>query len=121
MCAVALAAPPPLAADAVEAEPGECIRIERVTAFAPRGEVYVELQASCGEGDFLDGAPVVAYLELLIGDLPPDGEDVRVYPDDPRARRTRVFQDVSFASGDSILVRLVRFGKILALQSVKAP
>ena len=98
-----------------------CLSIASVTPFAPRGEVYVVVQASCLDTDFDGEGPIVAYLELLLGDLPPIGEDVRIYRDDPRRRETFVFDDLVFESGDKLLVRLVRFGEILGLVSLKVP
>ena len=98
-----------------------CLRIDRVTAFAPRGEIYVEVQASCGEDDFELEDPIVAYLEILLSDLPPVSQDVRVHSSDSRRRDTVVFQDLSIATGDPILIRLIRFGEILSLQSIKVP
>lgn len=105
-------------ADSVSAS---CISIAAVTTFAPRGEIYVVVQPSCVESDFDGDAPILAYLEVLIGDLPPIGQDVRVYPEEPRTRQTFFFDDLLLETGDSVLVRLVRFGEILSLKHVKVP
>lgn len=98
-----------------------CLHIDRITAFAPRREVYVELSASCGPEDFAQDDALLAYVEVLPSDLPPVGEDVRVFADDPQTRTTLLFQNLSIASGDVVLVRLLRFGEILGLQSVRVP
>ncbi len=100
---------------------GECVRIERVTAFAPRGEVYVEVGANCDEADFQDEDPVLVYLEVLVGSRHPVGEDVRFYSDDDVPGGTFVFRDLDFERGDPLLARIVRFGKILSLQSIRVP
>ena len=104
-----------------EGSPAQCIHIERVTAFAPRGEAYIELRADCRPEHFAGEDPIVAYLEVLVSDLPPVGEDVRVYGSAPRARETYEFRDLELESGNTILVRLTRFGEILAIRSVKVP
>jgi hypothetical protein len=123
----ALALSPLLMPGAADARSGPvagrppCLHLEGITAFAPRGEVYVELRAACGPGDFTDESSLLAYVEVLPSDLPPVGEDVRVFEDDPRGRTTLVFRDLSIASGDVVLVRLVRFGEILGLQTIRVP
>ena len=104
-----------------DARPGGCLRIERVTAFAPRGEVYVEVRATCGPRDFPGKEPIIAQLEVLLSDLPPVWEDVRVPSDRAQGRFTYVFGDLGLATGDPVLVRLVRFGEVLDLQSIKVP
>jgi hypothetical protein len=98
-----------------------CIGVRQVTTFAPRGDVYVEVQASCTPEHFDAEDPIVAYLEVLVRDASPVGEDVRVYADRPNQRSTLEFHDLHFETGDSILVRLSRFGQILAIQSVQVP
>ena len=98
-----------------------CLQLERITAFAPRGEVYVELRASCGPEDFAEEDSFLAYVEVLPNDLPPVGEDVRVFQDAPQGRSTLLFRGLSIASGDVVLVRLLHFGRILDLQSVLVP
>ncbi len=104
------------------AEPrASCIQIERVTAFAPRGEIYVQVQPTCSEDHFANDDQLIAYLEVLVSDLPPVGQDVRVRRSQPTRRLTYEFRDLDFEAGDPILVRLVRFGEILSLQSIKAP
>ena len=99
----------------------DCLRIERVTAFAPRDEVYVEIAASCEARDFERDDTVQAYLEVLTSDLPAVGRDLRVYRDESPRRMTFEFRDLGFEVGDSILVRLVRSGEIIDLLSIKAP
>lgn len=98
-----------------------CVRIEGVRAFAPRGEVYVRVAADCREADFEHEDSVLAYLEVLVGERRVVGEDVRVYADKPRVQRTFSFRDLALVSGDPVLVRLVRFGEILDLTTVKVP
>jgi hypothetical protein len=114
-----LLATPPANADDVRAE--GCLHIGRVTAFAPRGEVYVEVNATCGPEDFSTGEAIIAQLEVLLSDLPPVWEDVRVPVDQGQGRFTYLFEDLGLASGDPVLVRLVRFGTVLDLQSIKVP
>jgi hypothetical protein len=101
--------------------PDPCLHIDRITAFAPRGEVYVELRAACEPRHFRDETSRLAYVEVMASDLPPVGEDVRVFENEPQGRTTLVFRDLSIASGDVVLVRLLRFGEILGLQSVRVP
>ena len=69
----------------------------RVIAFAPRGELYVEVKADCGAADFEREDSIVAYLEVLVGDRPVVGDDVRVdhvvalcLPGRPRKERARL-------------------------------
>jgi hypothetical protein len=116
---LALVTAAPALAD--ESDRANCLRIERVTAFAPRDEVYVEIGADCDERGFEDDDTVQAYLEVLISDLPAVGRDLRVYRDESPRRMTFEFRDLGFEVGDSILVRLVRFGEIIDLLSIKAP
>ena len=111
-----------LSAGAEASEPVRtCLSVARVIPFAPRGEVYVEVQASCTPEHFALEDPIVAYLEVLGTDSAPVGEDVRVYAERPNERSTFEFRELSFSSGDSILVRLSRFGEILGIQSVQVP
>lgn len=98
-----------------------CIRIERIAAFAPRGEVYVEIAIDCGERDFGKNDSIVAHLEVHTGKAPAIDEDVRVYADEPRGRRTIPFQNLEIEPGDPLLVRLIRFGQILGLETIKVP
>jgi hypothetical protein len=111
--------PPPAAAQSSAQR--SCIQLDRITAFAPRGEIYVEVRSHCGAEDFAHEDPVLAYLEVLVADLPAVGDDVRVYGDDPKARQTLVFRQLDLDTGDLVLVRLVRFGEILGLQSLMVP
>lgn len=106
---------------AAENDPAACVRIDQITAFAPRGEVYVEVQADCRPEHFLADDPIIAYLEVLVSDLPAVGEDVRIHGKAPKGRDTYSFRDLEIASGDIILVRLLRFGEILGIRSVKVP
>ena len=98
-----------------------CLSIERVTAFTPRGEVYVEVKPTCTDADFDREDPIVSHLEVLVSELPPVNRDVIVYRETPRRAETHVFSGLGFESGDPILVRLIRFGEIQSLQSIKAP
>ncbi len=98
-----------------------CISIGRVTAFTPRGEVYVEVKPTCTDADFAEEEPIVTHLEVLVSELPPVSRDVVVYRNGPFRDETYVFSGLDFESGDPILVRLIRFGKIQSLQSIKAP
>ncbi len=98
-----------------------CLSLASATAFAPRGEVYVDVRASCGDDDFQVEEPIVAYVELLVSDLPPVARDVIVYPEQPNAREMLLFADLSLDSGASVLVRLVHRGEIRSLISVKVP
>ena len=104
-------------------EPGSasCVRIDGVTAFAPRGEVYVRVASDCREEHFEAEDPVLVYLEVLVGERSTRGEDVRVYRDEPRVQRTYEFRDLELAPGDPVLVRLIRFGEILGIATLKVP
>jgi len=104
-----------------DVRPESCLRIGRVTAFAPRGEVYVEVSANCAAKDFTGGEPIFAQLEVLLSDLPPVWEDVRVPRNQADGRFTYLFEDLDLTSGDPVLVRLVHFGTVLDLQSIKVP
>ena len=115
---LALAIAAPAAADDTA---GSCVRIDGVTAFAPRGELYVRVAADCRDEHFEAEDPVLVYLEVLVGEVSSRGEDVRVYRDQPRMQRTFEFRELEFASGDPVLVRLVRFGEILAIATLKVP
>jgi len=98
-----------------------CIRIEQITAFAPRGEVYVQLGTECGKGDFGSERSIVAHLEVHTGSAATFIEDFRVYSDEPQGQRTVAFEGLELQSGDPLLVRLIRFGRILALQTILVP
>ena len=113
-----LAAP---AAGEDEGARASCLRIERITAFAPRDEVYVELAADCEARDFEREDTVQAYLEVLVSDLPAVGRDVRVHRDESPRRITFEFRELGFEVGDAILVRMVRSGEIIDLLSIKVP
>ncbi len=104
-----------------EGESGSCLHIERVTAFAPRGAVYVEVQARCSARNFEQHDPIVAYLEVLVGEQSTVGEDVRVHASAPRERQTFEFRDLPLEHGEPLLARLVRFGEILRLQTITVP
>ena len=117
---IALLLASPAAAGAEDAS-GSCLHIERVTAFAPRGAVYVEIQARCAAPDFEAHDPIVAYLEVLVDEQSTVGDDVRVHADAPRERQTFEFRDLPLEPGQPLLVRLVRFGEILGLQTVSVP
>lgn len=98
-----------------------CLKIEAVTAFAPRGEIYVRVTADCHPKDFEFEDSVLAYLEVLVGETVVLGDDVRVYADEPKARSTFSFRDLNLEPGDPVLVRLARFGEILDLTTLKVP
>ena len=115
--ALVLAAP---AATADAGSPG-CVQIEDVTAFAPRGEVYVRVKPLCGEDDFGHEDSFVVYLEVIVSDFPPAGQDVRVHRDAPRRTTTYVFRNLTIEHDDPLLVRLVRFDEIVSLVSIKVP
>ena len=104
-----------------ESESGSCLQIERVTAFAPRGTIYVEVRARCAAQDFEQHDPIVAYLEVLVGEHSTIGEDVRVEASAPRGRQTFEFRDLTLEHGQPLLVRLVRRGEILGLQTITVP
>lgn len=98
-----------------------CLALGDVTAFTPRGEVYVEVVSTCTARDFATEDPIVSHLEVLVSDLPPVTQDVIVDAHRTRNGETFVFSSLDFASGDPILVRLVRFGEIQGLRILKAP
>ena len=104
-----------------EDDAGSCLQIARVTAFAPRGTVYVEIEASCDAKDFEQHDPIVVYLEVLVGEQSTVGEDVRVHASAPRGRETFEFRDLLLEHGQPLLVRLMRFGEILGLEAVTVP
>ena len=104
-----------------EDESGSCLHIARVTAFAPRGTVYVEVEARCDAKDFEQHDPIVVYLEVLVGEQSTVGEDVRVHESAPRERQTFEFRDLLLENGQPLLVRLTRFGEILDLETVTVP
>ena len=114
-----LVASPSAAGD--EDESGSCLHIDRVTAFAPRRAVYVEVQARCSARNFAQNDPIVAYLEVMVGEQSTVGEDVRVHASAPRQRQTFEFRDLPLEHGQPLLVRLVRFGEILRLQIISVP
>ena len=118
LIALLLASPAALGAGE---DSGSCLHIERVTAFAPRGIVYVEVQARCTAPDFEQHDPIVAYLEVLVGEQSTLGEDVRVHAITPRERQTFEFRELPLEHGQPLLVRLMRFGEILRLQSITVP
>jgi hypothetical protein len=117
---VLLAVVCPLTATASE-NVKSCLALGDVTAFTPRGEVYVEVVSNCTTRDFAAEDPMVSHLEVLVSDLPPVSRDVIVYADHTREGETFVFSSLDFAAGDPILVRLVRFGDIHGLRILKAP
>ena len=112
---IALLPPPPAGAAASPS----CLRLAGVTVFAPRGEVYVELEAQCKPEDFEDRPSLIAHVEVLVSDLPAVSEDVRVLREAPSGRQTLIFDGLGLAPNQSVLVRLVRFGRILGLHSLK--
>lgn len=63
----------------------------------------------------------MAHLEVHTGSAATFIEDFRVYSDEPQGQRTVAFEGLELQSGDPLLVRLVRFGKILALQTILVP
>ncbi len=117
---IALLVASPSAAGADD-ESGSCLHIDRVTAFAPRRAVYVEVQARCSARNFAQNDPIVAYLEVMVGEQSTVGEDVRVHASAPRQRQTFEFRDLPLEHGQPLLVRLVRFGEILRLQIITVP
>jgi hypothetical protein len=112
---------PASASSGSSANGAHCIRIEQITAFAPRGEVYVQLGANCQKADFGGEKSIVAHLEVHTGDAATFIEDFRIYSDEPQGSRTIAFEGLELKSGDPLLVRLIRFGRILALQTVLVP
>ena len=98
-----------------------CMAIESVSIFRPRGEIYVVVKSSCTEEDFAREDPMLAYLEVLLSDLPPESQDIRIYGDSPQRRQTIVFRELALEKDQQVLVRLVRFGEILGLRTMKVP
>jgi len=121
MAVLACALLPTAAGAANDRRSGDCVRIANVTAFSPRDEVYVEVVASCQPHDFEAGDPVIAYVEVLLSDLPPATEAVRVYASDPEARSTVVYEDLPINRGDQVLVRIVNSGEIVSIRTILAP
>ncbi len=95
--------------------------IDSISVFRPRGEVYVVISSTCGEEDFAREDPVLAYVEVLLSDLPPEAQDIRIYSDSPQRRETLVFRELALEKDQQVLVRLVRFGEILGLRTLKVP
>jgi len=98
-----------------------CVVIDSVSIFRPRGEIYVVISSTCSEQDFAREDPVLAYLEVLLSDLPPVSQDLRIYGDSPQRRQTIVFRELALEKDQQVLVRLVRFGEILGLRTLKVP
>jgi len=101
-------------------DPIRCLRIDAATAYAPRGEIYIELVSSCDEDDFERGDPISGTLEVLLSNLPPTRRDIQVYKGDAPGPQTIVFDNLDFSKDDAILVRLTSFGDILGLRTVTA-
>lgn len=103
------------------AKEASCLRIGQVDAFPPRGEVYVDVEARCKSADFEGRDSIIAYVELHGSGTIAMGADLRIYADEPERSQTLTFEHVEIATGDPLLVRLTRFGRILDLRTIKVP
>jgi hypothetical protein len=113
---------PAVAGAQVPAQVGSgCLDVSGVTAFEPRGELYVSVQARCAEDDFDYDDSLVAYLEVVLDETNTIGDDVRVYADDPRAKQTFQFTGLDLEPNQLVMVRLVRMGEIMSLQTIRVP
>ena len=68
-----------------------CLKLGATTVFAPRGEVYVSVEADCKEGDF-----------------------VRVERRAPKSRQTFAFENLDLVKDQVLLIRLTSSGEIVA-------
>ena len=109
------------AAPTATADGVRCIKLGSVTAFAPRGEIYVQVNSTCSDVDFERDDPIITHVEVLVGDLPPTTQEVVVYGESPTAGGTLLFAGLSLEPGDPVLVRLMRFGEILHLHTLRVP
>jgi hypothetical protein len=104
-----------------DAAPGPCLKLDQITVFAPRNEVYVRLATSCEDVHFEEEDPVQAYVEVMVSDLPPVGRDVRLYREESARGLVLDFRGLGIHSGEALLVRLVQNGEIVDLRTVVAP
>ena len=109
------------AAPTATAEGVRCIKLGSVTAFQPRGEIYVQVNSTCSAVDFERDDPIVSHVEVLVGGLPPATQEVVVYGTSPTSGGTLLFSGLSLEPGDPVLVRLMRFGEILHLHTLRVP
>ena len=105
------------------AQDGElrCLTLGSITVFAPRGEVYVSVEADCKEGDFEFESGILAYLEVVVDDQTVLGRDVRVERGAPKSRQTFAFENLDLVKDQVLLIRLTSSGEIVALQTVRVP
>jgi hypothetical protein len=96
-----------------------CLKLGPVTVFAPRGEVYVSVEADCKDRDFGYDSGILAYLEVVVDDQTVLGRDVRVEREVPTSRQTFAFQNVELVQDQPLLIRLTSDGAIISLDTVR--
>ena len=89
--------------------------------FAPRGEVYVSVEADCKERDFAFDTSILAYLEVVVDQHTVLGRDIRIEPEVPSSRQTFAFENLDLVKDQPLLIRITISGKIVALQTVRVP
>jgi len=98
-----------------------CLKLGATTVFAPRGEVYVSVEADCKARDFRFDSGILAYLEVVVDDQTVLGRDVRVERSVPSSRQTFAFENLDLVRDQPLLIRLTSSGEIIALQTVRVP
>jgi hypothetical protein len=98
-----------------------CLKLGPTTVFAPRGEVYVPVEADCKDRDFEFESGILAYLEVVVNEQTVLGRDVRVERDVPTRRQTFAFDGLDLVKDQTLLIRLTSSGEIVALQTVRVP
>ena len=98
-----------------------CVKLGPTTVFAPRGEVYVSVEADCKAKDFDFEWGILAYLEVVVDDQTVLGRDVRVEREVPTSRQTFSFDNLELVKDQTLLIRLTSSGEIIALQTVRVP
>lgn len=98
-----------------------CLKLGPTTVFAPRGEVYVSVEADCKANDFAFESGILAYLEVVVDDYTVLGRDVRVEREIPSSRQTFAFENLDLVKDQPLLIRLTSSGEIIALQTVRVP
>ena len=106
---------------AAQGEETRCVKLGATTVFAPRGEVYVSVEADCKERDFPFDSSILAYLEVVVDQHTVLGRDIRIEPEVPSSRQTFAFENLDLVKDQPLLIRITISGKIVALQTVRVP
>ena len=106
---------------ATQGEETRCVKLGATTVFAPRGEVYVSVEADCKERDFPFESSILAYLEVVVDHHTVLGRDIRIEPEVPSSRQTFAFENLDLVKDQPLLIRITISGKIVALQTVRVP